>query len=71
MKGLDVLVLGALRDTPHPTHFTIDEAVEIIEKVKPEKSYLTHISHEIDHEEISSVLPKNVFLAYDGLKLTV
>ena len=71
MKGLDVLVLGALRDTPHPTHFTIDEAIGIIEKVKPKTSYLTHISHEIDHEKISSVLPENVFLSYDGLKLTL
>jgi len=71
MKGLDILILGALRHTPHPAHFTIDEALKIVEKVKPKITYLTHISHEIDHEKTSLTLPSGVFLAYDGLKLTL
>lgn len=71
MQGLDVLILGALRDTPHPTHFTIDEAIEVTEKLKPEKTYFTHISHEIGHKKTSLLLPENVFLAYDGLKIEV
>lgn len=69
MRGLDVLVLGALRDTPHPTHFTIDEALSVIEKVNPHTTYLTHISHEIDHDMTSAKLPSGVFLAYDGLTI--
>ncbi|RMF95036.1 MAG: MBL fold metallo-hydrolase [Candidatus Schekmanbacteria bacterium] len=69
MEGLEILILGALRDTPHPTHFSIDEAYEIVKKIQPQKTYLTHISHEISHSETSLQLPTNVFLAYDGLKL--
>ena len=70
MYDLDVLIINALRNEPHPTHFNLLEALKIIKKVKPKKAYLTHISHKLGfHAEVSKLLPKNVFLAYDGLVL--
>ena len=70
IKGLDVLVINALRYEPHPSHLNVDEALEIINLVKPKKTYFTHISHNMGfHEEVSKNLPKNVSLAYDGLVL--
>jgi len=68
LEGLKVLVLDALRPKPHPGHFSLDQALEVIREVRPQKAYLTHIAHEIDHETISRQLPANVELAYDGLK---
>ena len=67
LEGLKVLILDALRFKPHPGHFCVEEALEVIEKLKPEKAYLTHISHDIDYETTSRMLPPNVELAYDGL----
>jgi len=70
LYGLDVLIINALRKEPHPTHFGLQQALEVIERVKPKISYLTHISHKFGfHKDISKFLPKNVFLAYDGLSL--
>lgn len=67
LRGLDTLVLGALRHRPHPTHFTLDEALEAIAELKPRRAFLTHIGHNLDHEETSRLLPPHVELAYDGL----
>lgn len=69
--GLDILVVNALRKEEHFSHFTIEEALELIDKVKPKKSYLIHISHSISHAKVQAELPENVFLAYDGLKIKV
>jgi len=70
LRGLKVLVVNALRKEPHPTHFNLQEALEFIRSVRPEKAYLTHISHQLGfHEEISAELPPDVCLAYDGLEL--
>lgn len=70
IKGSRVLVLNALRHEKHISHFTLAEALEIIDEVKPERAYLTHISHQLGrHEEISRMLPPHVFLATDGLRL--
>ena len=72
LKDLDVLVVNALRIEEHPTHFNLQEALDFIKEIKPKKAYLTHISHNLGfHEEVSKTLPNNVFLAYDGLKITV
>lgn len=72
LKGVKVLVVNALREQQHISHFTLDEALELIDKVKPEKAYLTHISHWLGfHDEVQKQLPKNVFLAYDNLKIEV
>jgi len=70
LKGVKVLVVNALRIEPHYSHFNLEEALEFINKVNPERSYLTHISHKLGfHEEVQKTLPKNVYLAYDNLKL--
>lgn len=67
LEGLKVLVLDALRFKPHPGHFSLDEALEVIDRVKPQRAYLTHMSHELDHAATNRLLPPNVELAYDGL----
>ncbi len=72
VKGTQVLVLNALRKTTHISHFTLDEALEVIDKVKPKIAYITHISHMMGlHAEVTKELPAHVHLAYDGLTLTV
>ena len=68
IKGTEVLVINALRKEDHISHFTLAQALELIEEINPKKAYLTHISHLLgSHKDISSELPKNVFMAYDGL----
>ncbi len=70
LEQLDVLILNALRKETHISHFNLEEALAIIHKIKPKKAYLTHISHQFGlHAEEETLLPKNVFLAYDGLEL--
>lgn len=72
LVNLDILVLNCLREEEHYTHLNLEEALLIIEKIKPKKTYLTHISHMLGfHAEVEKKLPENVFLAYDGLCLTV
>ena len=72
IKGTKTLVLNALRIEKHISHFNLEEALELIEKIKPKKTYLTHASHYLGlHSEISAKLPPNVELAFDGLKLDV
>lgn len=68
--GAKILVISALRKKKHISHFNLEEALELIDKVKPEKAYLTHISHLMGkHEDVSKELPENIYLAYDELKL--
>lgn len=67
LQGVRVLVLDALRYKVHPAHFNVSEALEVIERLKPEKAYLTHMSHDLDHETTNRQLPPGVELAYDGL----
>ncbi len=72
LSNLDVLVVNALREEPHITHFNLQEALDFIALVKPKKAYLTHISHLLGfHDEVEQKLPENVFLAYDNLLLTI
>jgi len=72
LKGLKVLVINALRDEPHHSHFNLEEALNFINLLQPEKTYLTHISHLLGfHDEVQQKLPKNVFLAYDNLAITI
>lgn len=69
-KNLNILVINALREEEHFSHFTLKEALAFIEKVKPQKAYITHISHLLGfHDEVEQNLPNNVYLAYDGLTL--
>jgi phosphoribosyl 1,2-cyclic phosphate phosphodiesterase len=69
LEGLDTLVIDALRDKPHPTHFSIDQALEVVDRVRPRRTFLTHISHTLDHDATNARLPPGVELAYDGLKI--
>lgn len=69
LEGLDVLVLDALRDKPHPTHLSIDQALDVVERLKPKQTWLTHISHSLEYEATNARLPSNVQLAYDGLRI--
>ncbi|WP_299555042.1 MBL fold metallo-hydrolase [Seonamhaeicola sp.] len=72
IKNVKVLVVNALRIDPHRSHFNLEEALEFIKKVNPEKAYLTHISHLLGfHDEVEKTLPENVFLAYDELQITI
>ena len=70
VKNSEVLVLNALRIEPHPTHLNLEEALSLVEELKPKKAYFTHISHLLGfHDEVSKKLPKNVHLAYDNLQI--
>jgi phosphoribosyl 1,2-cyclic phosphate phosphodiesterase len=72
LKGLKILVVNALREEPHNTHFNLQEALDFIALVQPQKTYITHISHILGfHEEVQKKLPENVFLAYDNLQITI
>jgi phosphoribosyl 1,2-cyclic phosphate phosphodiesterase len=72
LKGVKVLVVNALRKEPHVSHFNLDEALDFIKLINPERAYLTHISHLLGfHDEVQQTLPKNVFLAYDNLQITI
>lgn len=72
LKNLDVLVINALREEEHISHFTLAEALDVIAQLKPKKAYLTHISHLLGfHDEVEQKLPNNVFLAYDGLEIAI
>jgi phosphoribosyl 1,2-cyclic phosphate phosphodiesterase len=72
LKGLKVLVINALREEKHHSHFSLQEALDFVTLVQPEKCYLTHISHSLGfHEEVQSRLPKGVSLAYDNLEISI
>lgn len=72
LKGVKVLVVNALREEPHHSHFNLQEALDFIALVQPERTYLTHISHLFGfHEEVQKKLPESVFLAYDNLEITL
>lgn len=71
LNDADVLVIGALRQTPHPTHFSVSEAIEVINRIKPKRAYLTHVGHTLEYTETSAELPENVYLSYDGLELKI
>jgi phosphoribosyl 1,2-cyclic phosphate phosphodiesterase len=72
LKGIEVLVVNALREEPHQTHFNLQEALDFIQLIKPKSAYLTHISHIMGfHDDVQQKLPKNVYLAYDNLEITL
>lgn len=72
LKGVEILVVNALQEAPHISHFTLDEALQFIDDIQPNSAYLTHISHRFGtHEYIQSKLPHNVSPAYDGLCLEI
>ena len=71
LEGLDVLILDALRHRPHPTHFSVAEAVAVTERLQPKRAFFTHICHDLGHQVTNRSLPAGIELAYDGLRLAV
>lgn len=71
LKGLDLLILDALRIKPHPTHLHLEQSLEYVEQVAPRRTLLTHLSHDLKHSEICKYLPTGVELAYDGLEVEI
>lgn len=71
LEGLDVLVLDGLRYRHHPTHMTIDRAIEVAQGLAPKQAYLTHMAHEVSHAKQQARMPEGVALAYDGLRVTI
>ena len=71
LNDLDVLVLDALRPNPHPTHFSIGEAIDVAQKINARRTFFTHLSHRSDHDALAASLPANIQPAYDGLVVKV
>lgn len=71
LEGLDLLIVSALRDLPHPTHQTVDEALAVIQAVAPRRALLTHLDHDLDFEDLAARLPAGVAPAFDGLVVEV
>jgi phosphoribosyl 1,2-cyclic phosphate phosphodiesterase len=71
LHGLDTLVIGALREKPHPTHMSIEQALHVVDRVKPRQTYFTHTSHSLDYHATNAMLPPGVTLAYDGLRIPI
>ncbi len=69
LEGLDVLVLDALRHKPHPTHFSLAEAVEVATRLRPKRTFFTHMSHDLEHAATNAALPEGMELAYDRLRI--
>lgn len=67
LEGVRFLVIGALRDRPHPTHFTVAEAAEAAKRIGADHTWLTHLCHDLDHRSLASRLPEGIAPAYDGL----
>lgn len=66
LTGLRVLILDAIRDQAHPTHFNVEQALDVVNRVQPAQTFLTHVSHSLEYEETNRRLPDGVELAYDG-----
>ncbi|HZW07828.1 MAG TPA: MBL fold metallo-hydrolase [Phycisphaerales bacterium] len=69
LRGLSTLVVDGLRHRAHPTHFTVSQALDVVDRVRPRAAYLTHISHDLGHAATDAELPEGVHMAYDGLTL--
>jgi len=67
LDGLDVVVIDALRDRPHPTHFTLAEAIDAARRIGAARTYFTHMCHDLPHAATCARLPETMQLAYDGL----
>ena len=70
LNGLDLLIVDALRDAPHPSHFTVAEALALIDQVRPKRAVLTNLATDLDYEALRSRLPPHIEPAYDGMRLT-
>jgi phosphoribosyl 1,2-cyclic phosphate phosphodiesterase len=71
LQDLDVLILDALREKPHPTHFSLEEAVQEATKIDAKRTYFTHMTHRLEHEATNAALPSSMQLAHDGLEIMI
>ncbi len=71
MKGVDTLIIGAVLYEPHASHFGIWQALDLVERIQPRQAFLTHLSHRIDYNELTSRLPPRVQAAFDGLTVSI
>ena len=71
LRGVEYVILDALRHRPHPTHFTVDEALAEVKRISARKTWFTHIAHDLKHADVSPTLPHGVELGYDGLKFDI
>lgn len=71
LEGLDALILDALRSTPHPAHFNLEQAVEAAGRIAAKQTYFTHIAHELSHKDTNAKLPDGMALAHDGLRIAL
>ncbi|HEX4155326.1 MAG TPA: MBL fold metallo-hydrolase [Acidobacteriaceae bacterium] len=70
LKGLDILILDALRREPHPSHSHLEKSIDLVNRIAPKRAFFTHMSHDLDHEKTNAELPAHIRLAHDGLQLT-
>ena len=71
LTGVDVMILDGLRHRPHPTHCTVAESVALLQRIGARQSFITHMCHELDHEETQEALPPGVFVSCDGLTVSL
>ena len=69
LQNLDVVILDALRKTPHPSHATLQQALAFVQRLQPRSAFFTHMSHDLPHAETNDELPPHIQLAYDGLRI--
>ncbi len=69
LQDLDILIIDALRHTPHPSHSHLEKSIGFVEQIKPRRAFFTHMGHELDHAATEAILPSPIRLAYDGLQL--
>ena len=69
LQNLDVVILDALRKTPHPSHANLEQALGFVRRMQPRRAYFTHMSHDMPHAETNRELPSHTQLAYDGLRI--
>ena len=71
LQNLELLIIGALRYSPHTAHFSVEQAVEAIEMIKPRKAVLTHMGHELDYDILKQQLPRNIVPGFDGMVINI
>jgi phosphoribosyl 1,2-cyclic phosphate phosphodiesterase len=71
LDGLKTVIIDALRERPHPTHFSVGESLEVVKRLSPERAYFTHMCHDLPHAATCARLPRGVELAYDGLAFDI
>jgi phosphoribosyl 1,2-cyclic phosphate phosphodiesterase len=71
LRNLDLLYLDATRKEPHPTHFHLERAIEVVSELRPKQAYLVHLSHDYDYDETNISLSAGIDLAYDGMQVEV